>query len=208
MNRSKWFVFVAALVASSAGAIIFAGGDEAEEINVECVDCQEQVIPLTAEGLPDQAAAAAADARAKQIKHRRAEEVRQRALQRFNTWRGTQGHVPENLPDDARPLYGAVAQIFGSDLPVPEDRAREFAPFIEGKPEHKCVGWSVKVMSVTPAENGWEATVSVRPELAAEDGGAYFTSQTTVEKWHIADDGTATVLDVQPGAGLGLLMRD
>lgn len=130
-----------------------------------------------------------------------AEKARQRALERYNTWHGTQ-------------LYGRgaddpVARAFNSDPPPPEQRLVYFAPFIDGEPQYKCVGWSVNAVSVTTSENGWEAMVHVRPQLAQrEGGGVLYTPGATIETWQIAADGTATVLDVQFGSGRGVIFGD
>ena len=112
------------------------------------------------------------------------------------------------LPDGT---LHTVAQVFDGELPAPDERLRQFSKYIDGQPVVKCVGWSVKVVSVTANENGWEATVHVRPELASEKGGPVFTHAHTVEKWQIAADGPATVLDVREGNGFngfkGVILR-
>lgn len=207
--RSKWFavgLFAAMLAAAGAGAIILADVDV--DGAAECVNCAKTIITTTADGRLDPASVEAANSEAKRMQEAYLEEGRQRALKKFNTWHGAQAHVPKNVPHEARALYGAVAQIFGTDLPAPEGRLREFAMFIEGQPEYKCVGWAVGIVSVIANENGWEATVNVSPELAKEGAGVLFTPLNTIERWQIAADGTATVIDVRKGDGPGFVVSD
>ena len=176
----------------------------------ECVNCNTEDFPVRVlpDGAlhPDDLASIRKSNRARVEAQR--EEGRQKALHHFSTWHGTKAHVPEDVPGESRPLHGAVAQIFEGDLPAPEKRLRHFACFIEDDPEYKCVGWSADIVSVTPNEGGWAATVYVRPELANPDRMLLYTPYNTVEKWQIAPDGTATALDVQAGEGYPFVFAD
>lgn len=204
MVRSKWLaVGVAAFAMAAAGIGAFVSAQTGEVVaEAPCVNCDGEAIPIVV--LPDGTLHPDTVARQdalKQKREARMEEVSQKARERFHSWEGTKAFVPDYVPAEARGLHNVVAQIFDADLSAPDERLRQFSKYIDGQPIFKCVGWSVKVVSVTPNENGWEATVHVRPELAKESGGRVFTPAHTIEKWQIAADGTPTVLDVREGNG-------
>lgn len=209
--RSKWFsvgLFASALLAAGVGAFLSARAPAEEAaIQQQCVNCGREKIEVRT--LPDGTLHPETIAARAAVQQQLIEEQRQEALERFNTWHGTQGFMPDSVPAASHDLYKAVAQAFDSDPPPPEQRLVYFATFIEGEPQYKCVGWSVDVVSIAPNQNGWEATVHVRPQLAQkEGGGVLYTPGATIEKWQIAQDGTATVLDVQFGSGRGVIFID
>lgn len=73
---------------------------------------------------------------------------------------------------------------------APQDRTEMFAHYLNGASEFKCVGWQAAVTSILPCDDGWQATVHVRPHLEREGGGAVFTPQVSVETWKLSNNGT------------------
>lgn len=214
MVRSKRFavgLFASALVTAGIGAIVSSRAPAEEAVvAADCVDCGTTKIPIlrTPDPAVNLASIEVARAKGEQIQQGYMEEARQRALERYNTWHGTQTQVPESVDREQRELFDAVARIFDRDVPAPEGRLKEFARYLGDEPEFKVFGWRVGILSVTPNDNGWLATVRVRPRLTYKDRERpVFTPRATLETWQIAEDGTAAVVDVR-GEGAHFITVD
>src|SRR5690242_5632423 len=70
------------------------------------------------------------------------------------TWQGTK-FTGDSLPVE-------IVSSFASDPVAPDERKAEFAFCLKAGSKYPCRGWYGRIESVTPIEDGWEVTITVR----------------------------------------------
>jgi len=159
----------------------------------DCPGCwNEELIPITGNPEVDALAREAVLARAKARLQVLLEEQHRKHVEKMKIWQGTKVVV---VPDGAhvetdRATYDAIAAVLSTDPIAPQDRSEMFANYLNGATEFKCVGWYAAIMAIIPRDDGWEATVHIRPHLERERGGVVFTPQVSIETWNLSTNGT------------------
>jgi hypothetical protein len=175
----------------------------------DCPSCwNEELIPITGDPEVDALAREAVLARAKTRLQALLEEQHRKHVEMMKIWQGTKVVV---VPDGARPetdqaTYETIAAVLSADPVAPSARSEIFANYLNDASEFKCVGWKAAIMAITPRDDGWEATIHIRPHLERERGGIVFTPHVSIETWRLSDRGDLQfVMAVEDGnIGIGV----
>jgi hypothetical protein len=158
--------------------------------SADCPGCWgDELIRMTGNPEVDAITLEAVNTRAKARQQALVEEQLRKHVEKMKVWQGTKVVPDRALPEGDRAAYERIAVELSADPVAPLDRTEMFADYLNGTSEFKCIGWNAAVMAITAREDGWEATVHVRPQLEHERGGVVFTPQVSIETWTLSATG-------------------